>query len=381
MQPRYWIGFDAGEIETAICVIDNFGDTIIETTVFTETSAILIALNRLPRSQVEAIVMEAAIGRHIARDLKGLGFPIAMLSTHKTKPLLAVRQHKTDTNDARGLAELAKLGHPALIPVHLKSQECQQMRSHLVMRNQMMEQKINLQNAMRTLLQENGIARKLPHAKTFYADLEALLAPIPAALAKEVREQIVPLEQILAGIRSYLLTAEKRLVKSCNSNPITSEFLRIPGVGPICAMSFYTAIDDPFRFRKTADVGAYFGLVPRVKQSGTLLHKSRITKAGNRLTRSHLFMAAGVVLSYDKNSALREWGLAIAARSGHSKARIAVARKLAITMLSIWKSGEPYRPYPSRPFRLEGGQIETPTTCLELLTQDRVVALDLPIAQ
>lgn len=378
MQAQYWIGFDTGEIETAICVIDAVGDIAIEVSVSTDTSAISDALNRLPKSQIEAIVMEAGIGRNIARELKLLGFPVAMLSTNKTKPLLAVRQNKTDVNDARGLAELAKLGHPALNPVHVKSEECQQMRSHLVMRNHMMEQKINLQNAMRVLLMENGISRKLPHAKTFHADLEVLLAPIPATVANEVREQILPLQQILAGIRSYLLAAEKRLIRSCNNNPITSKFLQIPGVGPICAMSFYTAVDAPHRFKRSADIGAYFGLVPRVKQSGTILHKSRITKAGNRLTRSHLFMAAGVLLSYEKDSALRDWGLAIAARSGRSKARVAVARKLAVTMLSIWKSGQPYQPYPSRPFSPEGGQIEMPATCLERVTQDQVVAIDLP---
>lgn len=348
MQERFWVGFDAGEIETAVCVIDAVGEITYEAAVSTETSAILDVLNQLPKDQIEAIVMEAGIGRNIAREMKALGFPIVMLNTNKTKPLLAVRQNKTDINDARGLAELAKLGHPALNPVHVKSEECQKMRSRLVMRNQMMEQKIDLQNAMRSLLQENGISRKLPHAKRFHADLELLLAPVPPELAKDVRDQILPLHQILAGIRAYLLAAEKRLVKACNENPIISQFLQIPGVGPICAMSFYTAVDDPYRFKRSADIGAYFGLVPRVKQSGTIMHKSRITKAGNRLTRSHLFMAAGTLLSYKKDSALRDWGLRIAARSGRSKARVAVARKLAMTMLSIWKSGIPYQSYPSR---------------------------------
>lgn len=379
MQARYWIGFDTGEIETAICVINSVGAVEFEFCVPTSTTAILDALDHLPKSQIAAIVMEAGIGRHIARELKALGFPVEMLSTHKTKPLLAVRQNKTDINDARGLAELAKLGHPAFKPVHVKSEECQRLRSHLVMRNQMIEQKINLQNAMRTLLREFGISRKLPHAKTFHADIESMLAAHPTAISNDVRNQILSLHQILAGIRSYLLAAEKRLVKNCNENPITSKFLEIPGVGPICAMSFYTAVEDPHRFNKSADVGAYFGLVPRVKQSGTILHKSRITKAGNRLTRGHLFMAAGTLLSYRKDTALRDWGLSVAARSGHAKARIAVARKLAVIMLSIWKSGSYYQPYPSRHLAREGGQVETPTTCLEPGTQDQVVALDLPI--
>lgn len=124
--------------------------------------------------------------------------------------------------------------------------------------------------------------------------------------------------------------------------------MEIPGVGPLCALSFYSAIEDPSRFSSAADVGAYLGLVPRRHQSGEASRSIGITKTGSKLTRQHLVTSALVMKRCTSDCALRDWGVTLKARIGAGRAKVAVARKLAIVMLNIWKTGARFEPYPTR---------------------------------
>jgi transposase len=126
-------------------------------------------------------------------------------------------------------------------------------------------------------------------------------------------------------------------------NPVCLRFMEIPGIGPLSAISFYSAIEDPWRFSDPSDVGAYLGLTPKVSQSGVSLRHGRISRMGSTLTRAHLVNSASVMFAGRiKDCPLKQWGLAVAARAGTAKARIAVARRLAVIMLAIWKSGRKY---------------------------------------
>jgi transposase len=161
----------------------------------------------------------------------------------------------------------------------------------------------------------------------------------------DLSEEIEPLLALSATMRGYVEDLDKRLSKRAEENPVCRRFLEIPGVGPITALAFYSAIDDPHRFRRNADIGAYFGLVPRVRQSGQTLIRSRISKKGDRLTRAYLTSAAKHHLR--ANSSLALWGADLSGRLTKSGVHVALARKLAVTMLAIWKSGRRYEPYPS----------------------------------
>jgi transposase len=123
--------------------------------------------------------------------------------------------------------------------------------------------------------------------------------------------------------------------------------MEIPGVGWVCALSFYTAIGDPNRFARPDDVGAYLGLVPRRYQSGEVSRTRGITKTGSKLTRQHLVTAAMVMRTRKVDCALRDWGLVLKDRIGGGRSRVAMARKLAGVMLCMWKSGDRFEPYPS----------------------------------
>ena len=130
-----------------------------------------------------------------------------------------------------------------------------------------------------------------------------------------------------------------------SNNPTCRNFQTIPGVGAVIALSFYSAIGDPHRFERSRDVGAYLGLTPTLYQSGATSRRGRISRHGNKLTRMHLITAATVLLCrIEIESRLRTWGLELAQRVGFLKARVAVARKLAVIMLGMWKTGSPFRP-------------------------------------
>lgn len=156
---------------------------------------------------------------------------------------------------------------------------------------------------------------------------------------------IGPTAEILVALRRLLERMDRDFVHRANELATCKLFLSIPGVGPICAISFYTAIEDPSRFKRAEDVGPYLGLVPKMSQSGTVLRGGRISRMGSSLTRTHLVTAAVIMMSHAKtDSDLKRWALNLEKRIGRGKARVALARKLATIMIAMWKSGEPFRP-------------------------------------
>ena len=140
------------------------------------------------------------------------------------------------------------------------------------------------------------------------------------------------------SVHGQLVMLDRRVGRLAQSQPQTRAFMTVPGVGPITALSFMAAIDDPTRFKRARNVGAYLGLTPRRYASGEVDWQGRISKCGDAMTRTYLFEAAGVLLTRVKQwCALKAWGLRIAKRSGMKKARIAVARKLAVILLRMWR--------------------------------------------
>ena len=120
--------------------------------------------------------------------------------------------------------------------------------------------------------------------------------------------------------------------------------MTVPGVGPITTLAFIAAIDDPGRFKRSRSVGAYVGLTPRRHASGEVDWTGRISKCGDTMVRSYLYDAAGVLLTrVPKWSALKAWGLRLAKRCGWQKAKVAVARKLAVILHRMWRDGSDFQ--------------------------------------
>ena len=172
----------------------------------------------------------------------------------------------------------------------------------------------------------------------------------PLQYEARVRELIGDDKELLAYIepvlkvRAYILAQCKELDKKVRAlvkvDAVCRLFMSIPGVGPLTALVYKSAIDDPQRFAKSANVGVHLGLTPRKYASGEIDYNGRITKCGDPLTRSHLFEAAAVLMRRSaKTSALKTWGTRVARRGSAKKAYVAVARKLAVIMHRMWLDG------------------------------------------
>ena len=133
---------------------------------------------------------------------------------------------------------------------------------------------------------------------------------------------------------------DRDLRRLAQAEPTLKRLTSVPGVGPITALAFLTAIDDPSRFKHARDVGPYLGLTPRRYQSGETDRQGRISKCGDTFTRTCLYEAANVLLTrVQRSSPLKAWGMRLMKRIGGKKARIAVARKLAVILHCIWIDG------------------------------------------
>lgn len=156
-------------------------------------------------------------------------------------------------------------------------------------------------------------------------------------LDESVRTVIHSLLEVWRAIAAQINEMNVTIARAAKSNEACRRMMTIPGVGPITAIAYASTVDRPGRFRRAKDLGPYLGLIPRRYQSGDVDWGGRISKCGDRLTRSLLFEAAGVLLFRTRrSSAIQRWGLAIVRRSGYAKARLAVARKLAVVMHQIW---------------------------------------------
>jgi transposase len=338
-----WIGLDVGADQMTVCAIDSESQILLEQAVPTGAKELHQLIKPFKRRIMQIALESGSYSIHLTRKLLDLGYPVAMFDCRQVSKFLAIRQNKTDRNDARGIAEIARLRGATMTEVRVKSQECQRLRSTLATRQQLLRIRMAAEGSIRSLFRLNG--GKLQSswsAAILRRNVCSELARLRKAEKVDLSEDVVPLLALCEAMRNYLETLDERLESIAKEHPICRRFMEIPGVGPICALSFYSAIEEPTRFRRNSDVGPYLGLVPRVRQSGQSMTRLRISKMGSSMTRGHLGTAALQHLRYAKSD-LQVWGESLADRVGKQRARTAVSRKLAVTMLAMWKSGEAYQ--------------------------------------
>ena len=161
--------------------------------------------------------------------------------------------------------------------------------------------------------------------------------PVLAALARS-------LLSVIAVMTEEVDRLTKRVLDEVRIEPTCRRLMTVPGVGPLTALAFRATIDRPDRFRRSRDVGAHLGLTPRRYQSGETDVQGRISRCGDELARTALYEAAhSLLIRSTKWSALRAWGMNVAKRRGMARARVAVARKLAVILHRIWADGTEFR--------------------------------------
>lgn len=328
MKPLY-AGLDVSYQTTSICIVDTSGSVALETSTATKPEAIVKALKPY-RRRIKLVGQESGnLAAWLERKLVEAKLPMVCLDARHASSALKARINKTDRNDARGLAILLARG--IYVTAHVKSDEASRLQSLLVVRDALLRRTRDLQRTM------NMTHRKFP---------EASLANFPSANSDVDDALIHALSSVTSTIASLendcntLTSLAARLAKD---NPVCARLMSVPGVGPITALSFVAAVDDPSRFKASRDVAAYFGLTPKLHQSGASVRAGGIYRMGDTTTRRALYNAANVLLVRSgSDCSLRRWGRRLAQAKGHKVACVACARKLAVLMHRLWVTGETF---------------------------------------
>ena len=223
--------------------------------------------------------------------------------------------------------------------MHVKSQPCRVWRSLLLARRTVLHELHKIENVVRAILREAGIKLGTPRRAAF-ADRVRDLAGDDQALMP----LIDPMLAILATMERELARLTKQVLSIVKDERVCRRLMSAPGVGPITALTFRATIDRPERFRHSRDVGAHFGLTPSRYQSGEIDIQGRVSRCGDELTRTVLYEAAHTLLTRSRKwSSLKAWGLKIAKHRGMARARVAVARKLAVVLHRMWTDDTEFR--------------------------------------
>jgi len=266
-------------------------------------------------------------------ELRALGFPVICIDARHAKAALSMQINKSDRNDAVGLARIMQCGWYK--EVQVKSVSCHELRAVLNSRAQLVKIKRDLENQIRGLLKNLGLIIGKAGGTIFTRRVEELLGR-QGLLWEAVR----PLLAVREIVRREIAALYRKLLDLARDNVDSRRSMTVPGIGPITALAFYAVVDDPTRFRRSRSVGAYFGLTPRRYASGEVDWSGRISKCGDRMLRSYLFEAAGVLLTRVAQwCKLKAWGHRLWKRIGFKKAKIAVARKLAVILHRMWRDG------------------------------------------
>ena len=259
---EYYIGLDVSQRQTSICVIDGEGNRVKEGTALTIPSDIHAWIIRcIAVKEIAKVVHEAgAMSFWLQTELTKLGLPIICLEAFQAAALLKTQRNKTDKNDARGLAQIARMGGTFIRPVIIRNQGNQEARTLLTIRQHLVEQKLALENNITGSLKPFGLVtpRGQACAKKFRANVLATLIKADER-GIMVREMVMPSLDLYESLCKQLALLTHKVEALAKAHTICRRLMTVPGVGPIVSLSFVTAIDDPKRFKNIGDVGAYFG--------------------------------------------------------------------------------------------------------------------------
>jgi transposase len=334
---KYFAGMDVSLEETAICVVDESGRIVKEGRAASEPQALYEALRKVDLP-LERIGLEAcSLAAWLYDGIRAEGLPAICIETRQANAAMKTMPNKTDRNDARALAQIMRTGWYR--QVHVKSQQCRLWRSLLVARRTVLNEMRTIENVVRSILREAGIKLGTPSRAAFADRVRELTATDTVIMAL-----VEPLLAIIATMLREFGRLTKQVLNIARKEQVCRRLMGVPGVGPITALAFRATIDQPDRFRRSRDVGAHLGLTPARYQSGETDIQGKVSRCGDELARTALYEAAHSLLVLSKKwSSLRAWGMNVAKRRGMARARVAVARKLAVILHRMWSDATEFR--------------------------------------
>ena len=334
---RYFAGLDVSLEETAICVVDEVGGIVREARVASDPDALVAFFDALGMT-TERVGLEAcSLTAWLHQGLSDAGIPVVCIEARQAKAAMSAMPNKTDRNDARGIAQIIRTGWYRA--VHVKSPSCRTWRALLTARRMVLNKRRDVENAVRALLREAGLKVGTPSRKDFPARVRELAAG--DAVLTGLVESLLSVIRVMTDEVARLT---KRVLDEVRVEPTCRHLMTVPGVGPLTALAFRATVDRPDRFRRSRDVGAHLGLTPRRYQSGETDVQGRISRCGDELARTALYEAAhSLLIRSTKWSSLRAWGMQVAKRRGMARARVAVARKLAVILHRMWVDNSEFR--------------------------------------
>jgi transposase len=323
----YYAGIDVSLEYSSVCVVDGASKIIREQRIASEPEALIAWFHGLGFG-LERIGLEAGpMSQWLHAAMRAAGLAVELLETRHVRDAFKAMPVKSDRNDARGIAQLMRLGW--FRPVHCKSMAAQEVRALLTARKLVQSKLLDVQMSLRGLLRGFGLK---------------VGATTPGRFAGRIRDLVegnATLEVIAAALlavhetlRRELAGFEKRVRSIARSDARVRLLMSTPGVGAIVALTYVAAIDDPARFKSSKGVGAHFGLTPKKYQSGETDITGRISKIGDEGVRTALYEAGHIILTQPLKgcTALKSWAMRLAKRAGMKKAKVALARKLAVIM-------------------------------------------------
>ncbi len=333
-----YAGLDVSDKSTHVCVADGSGAVLWSGACATDPEVISRTLKVHAPGLARAVLETGALSAFLYHGLVERSVPVVCVCARHAKGVLSARVNKSDPHDAEGLAQMARTGW--FKAVHIKAEATHLDRARLKVRNQLIAARLAMANQLRGLLKLFGL--RLGKVTTPNKRRERLTALF--ALKPELAPILAPLIESLEATEAQIVRTNRQLAAQAAVDPVAARLMTAPSIGPVTALVYKTAVEDPARFARGEDAGAFAGLAPRRDQSGERDRMGHISKAGDPLLRKALYEAANNLLARNKRPcALKAWGEALARTKGPKRARVAVARKLAILLHRMWLTESDFR--------------------------------------
>jgi transposase len=334
---EHYAGIDVSLERSSVCVVDATGKIVREAKVASEPEALVDLFQRLGLPLTRIGLEAGPLSQWLHAGLSEAGYEAVLLETRHVKAALSAMIVKTDRKDARGIAQLLRMGWYR--PVHRKSPPAQEVRALLVGRKLLQRKLLDVELSIRGILRGFGLKLGEVSKGRFAARVREL------ATGQPMLERVVgPMLRAREALRTEYLTLHRAVLAIVREDAVCRRLMSVPGVGALVAVTFTSAVDDPARFRHSREVGAHFGLTPKRYQSGETDVTGGISKAGDATVRAALYEAANVMLTRaGRFSTLKRWGLEVAKRRGMRRAKVALARKLATVLHRLWVDGSGFR--------------------------------------